>query len=391
MATKLRVMLCASSYPPDIRGGGEISTELIAKGLAKLGVDLRLLTFTRGASRVEVIDDVRVQRLRCPNIYWSNDSAGQPAFKKAIWHSVQAIRFWPPKCIRQAIESFEPNVLHTSTIEDFGAGTWRWAASLGYRTVHTLRSYNLIHHQATLYEPSTDSERGADVLSYPKKFYSHSLDGVIGISQYILNRHVQAGFFRRAKNAVIPNPCGEPILERTSFKQGAVKLGILGRIAPEKGIHQFISALIATNIGMPWKLEIAGTGPKDYTDHLQELSQGHPILFVGWKDSRTFLSSIDLLVVPSRWQEPFGRIVVEAFSVGLPVLCLKRGGLPELVQQDRNGWVANDWSSEIITRAIKQCRTVDRNAITEDAKRYTIDLVATQHLEFYKSLSCDAG
>jgi len=379
-------MLCASSYPPDIRGGGEISTALIAKGLAALDVDLRVLTFTSEATRTEVIDGVVVERLRCPNIYWSMDSATQSTPRKLMWHAAQAIRFRPPRSIRQAIESFNPSLVHTSTIEDFGPGTWRWAASRGYLSVHTLRSYNLIHHYGTLYNPHNDGQRCADILSHPKKHYSQSLNGVIGISEYILNRHLQEGYFRDAKHAVVPNPSDEPIMDLPNRSQGAVKLGILGRVVPEKGVAQFISALIASEPKRPWTLEIAGTGPQTYLDYVRNLSAGYPIQLVGWKNSREFLSSLDLLVVPSRWQEPFGRIVVEAFSIGVPVLCLKRGGLPELVRQGQNGWFSDEWTGEIIRHSIEQCRHVDRRAITGDAKRYTVEEIANQHLAFYESL-----
>ena len=47
--------------------------------------------------------------------------------------------------------------------------------------------------------------------------------------------------------------------------------------------------------------------------------------------------SIDLLVVPSLWEEPFGMIVLEAYMHGVPVIAARRGGLPEIVDDGTTG------------------------------------------------------
>jgi len=52
----------------------------------------------------------------------------------------------------------------------------------------------------------------------------------------------------------------------------------------------------------------------------------------GWASSANELfGAMDLLIVPSVWSEPFGRIAPEAISSGLPVLVSDKGGLPETV------------------------------------------------------------
>lgn len=51
---------------------------------------------------------------------------------------------------------------------------------------------------------------------------------------------------------------------------------------------------------------------------------------MGWVSPRDFLSRAKVVVVPSRWPEPFGRIAVEAMANGIPVLVSATGGLPEI-------------------------------------------------------------
>ncbi len=98
------------------------------------------------------------------------------------------------------------------------------------------------------------------------------------------------------------------------------------------------------------------------------------------------MQTLDLLIVPSRWQEPFGRIVVESYSVGVPVLCLRRGGLPELVQPGKTGWVQDDWDPDQLAAVIADCPKVDRQAILDRAGDFTPTTIAQNHLAFYQSV-----
>jgi len=50
-----------------------------------------------------------------------------------------------------------------------------------------------------------------------------------------------------------------------------------------------------------------------------------------------FLPEIDVLVVPSVWDEPLPTVVVEAFTHGVPVIGSRRGGIPELIEDGRTG------------------------------------------------------
>jgi glycosyltransferase involved in cell wall biosynthesis len=58
-------------------------------------------------------------------------------------------------------------------------------------------------------------------------------------------------------------------------------------------------------------------------------------------DPACFLSDIDILVVPSLWEEPFGRTVAESLRSGVPVLASDRGGVPEIVSKQELGMLFN--------------------------------------------------
>jgi glycosyltransferase involved in cell wall biosynthesis len=48
------------------------------------------------------------------------------------------------------------------------------------------------------------------------------------------------------------------------------------------------------------------------------------------------------LVMPIRWNEPFGMVMIEAMAVGTPVVALRRGAVPEIVRHGVTGWLADD-------------------------------------------------
>ncbi|MEB9515624.1 glycoside hydrolase, partial [Bacillus cereus] len=68
-----KILIVNSFYYPDIRGGAEISTQLLAEDLSK---NHEVFVLTTGKNRDEIIkeeiNNVKVYRLPCKNIYWPN-------------------------------------------------------------------------------------------------------------------------------------------------------------------------------------------------------------------------------------------------------------------------------------------------------------------------------
>ena len=75
-----KLCIIAAAYPPNIKGGGEKSTQLLANGLAELGNEVTVLTIDKTDSQF-MDGAVTVQTIRSPNIYW-NFKHRQPAAKK---------------------------------------------------------------------------------------------------------------------------------------------------------------------------------------------------------------------------------------------------------------------------------------------------------------------
>lgn len=121
-------------------------------------------------------------------------------------------------------------------------------------------------------------------------------------------------------------------------------IGSVGRLHPSKGYDTLLKSMPQVIEKFPQvKLMIAGNGTEKA--HLEKLcTQLHisdKVIFLGRKtpeEIRNLLREINLFVLVSNW-EGFGLAVVEAMASGLAVVTTKVGGLPEIVENGRTGFL----------------------------------------------------
>jgi glycosyltransferase involved in cell wall biosynthesis len=119
-------------------------------------------------------------------------------------------------------------------------------------------------------------------------------------------------------------------------------LGVASRLVPIKGIVHLIRAvgLLRRDVA-GIRLEIAGAGPDRATlqQEVRTLGLHDMVAFVGWQpDMWPWLERWDIFVQPSL-AEGFGVATLEAMAAGLPVVASSAGGLPELIEDGRTGYV----------------------------------------------------
>ena len=109
-----------------------------------------------------------------------------------------------------------------------------------------------------------------------------------------------------------------------------------GRLIGEKGVNVLLKALALVK-DIPFV--IIGNGPDE--DHLKQMSQElglNNVHFVGPKwgaELEDYLNKAKFVVVPSLWQETFPYVILQAFAACKPVIGTKRGGIPEMIGDDR--------------------------------------------------------
>jgi glycosyltransferase involved in cell wall biosynthesis len=120
-------------------------------------------------------------------------------------------------------------------------------------------------------------------------------------------------------------------LDHEAALEGPPCVLFVGRLAATKGVSEALEAWSLSGVDLP--MVFAGTGPlREELESRAVEERGRPIEVTGWLD-REGLSSLyrraRALVLPSRWQEPFGLAGIEALSFGVPVVAWESGGVGE--------------------------------------------------------------
>ena len=137
-----------------------------------------------------------------------------------------------------------------------------------------------------------------------------------------------------------------------------LRLGYVGTIVWHKGIHVLLDALRAVPQDAVELLIFGDPGVfPGYTASLVEQARGLPVTWMGpfdVADAAAAYAQIDALVVPSIWLENSPLVIHEALMAGRPVIGARIGGIPELVQHERNGLVYHATSSSDLAVAIQR-------------------------------------
>jgi glycosyltransferase involved in cell wall biosynthesis len=174
-------------------------------------------------------------------------------------------------------------------------------------------------------------------------------------------------------------------------------LAVLGRIAPEKGIDTAIR--VARRAGIPIKIAAREPLPLDgdpnarrdreyYEQVLQPLLREPGVDFVGEVGGTAkaqFLGEALALLFPIRWPEPFGLVMIEALASGTPVVALRAGSVPEVIEHGSTGLIAT--CEDGLVDAVRRLDVIDRASCRATAeRRFSAAAMADQYERLYAEL-----
>jgi glycosyltransferase involved in cell wall biosynthesis len=219
--------------------------------------------------------------------------------------------------------------------------------------------------------------------------HERNVSAFIALTNFSRRKFMEAGL-PEAKVFVKPN-----FVELSPIGTEGQRNGFLfvGRISPEKGLRTLLEAWRTLQpIGAP--LKIIGDGPES-----QRLRREFSDLHVEWLGIRSrgdilrAMRAATAVVVPSLWYEGFPLVVVEAFSVGAPVLASAIGSLEEIVQNTVHGLHFGRGDAQDLSEKIRWAKahpaemdTMGRNARRECELKYSEDANLSQLLDIYESV-----
>lgn len=181
------------------------------------------------------------------------------------------------------------------------------------------------------------------------------IDGLIYVSRFAKRKHEELDArFKNTPNVVIYNfsTVGEqyPPLE----KDGGYYL-FYGRLSHEKGVETLVNAFARHP---ELKLKVVGTGPKE--DELKQKECAN-IEFLGYKNGDELFNLVrkaKFVCVPSEWYENNPMTIVEAYSMGVPVIGANIGGIPEIIEEGQTGYLFESGNVDSLELAIQKSESL---------------------------------
>lgn len=132
-------------------------------------------------------------------------------------------------------------------------------------------------------------------------------------------------------------------------------VGIVGRIAPEKGHLVLLQAAALLGDRYPLRYVIVGDGPSEpaVREAVRTLGLEDRVLFAGFRDDvNNVIAALDIMTLPSTWNEPCAAVVQQAMALCKPVIGTRAGGTPEMIMEGETGFLVPPSDAAALADAI---------------------------------------
>ncbi|PWL39844.1 hypothetical protein DKG77_03170 [Flagellimonas aquimarina] len=388
----MRVLIFNTLYTPYKIGGAEISVQDLAENLLDNGIKVGVVTLGENKEKT-MVNGIVVWRLKLQNVFWPFNEEPSSTLTKLKWHWEDVYNKRYQEDVNKIFLEFKPHIVHTNNLAGFSVAIWDIAHGRNIKVVHTLRDYYLQCPRTTRFKGRnlcTKQCLECNLLSIKKKKASQKVHGLIGISKYILNDHISKGYFLSSKKQVIYNGFMIPRRKtgNTQFEEkDKVNFGFIGQINQSKGLELLVESFSALKSNRNWVLHVAGKINDNYKKELSSKLLKGKVVFHGFVKPKDFFPQIDVLVVPSIWEEPFGRVILEGLINEKPILGSNRGGIPELLGAENKSFMFQpnrEELTQILKKVIVSPKTLNEFSFDKiDLKQFSIETSVGKYIDLF--------
>lgn len=333
----MKLLIVSFTYYPDVVGGGEFSTKMIAEGMVERGHTVDVLCWAM-ENKIEYINEVRIIRKYVPRLSEecmlatkNHQGKGLKGYSKLekltnklpdLFYNKKWYLFY-----KDFIKKGEYDCVHAATALSYLGryNCYKASFDLGIPISHVLRSPALIEFKFM----------GGIFNSLYRKLNARSvklLSGLAAPSQYMLDLHnkyeIRCKYQKKISNAVDIHEF-YPSLNDIKNKENIVLYA--GDIREEKGI---ITLIKATRDIKGAILYLVGQGPL-----FKKITPSETLKTIAWvKQSELYelMKKSKVVVLPSEWEEAFGRVLIEGIANGTIAIGSDRGGIPEVLNYNQD-------------------------------------------------------
>jgi glycosyltransferase involved in cell wall biosynthesis len=318
----VRIAIFSHTLPQDEFGGSQEYVVSLAMSLAVQHEVLILSGSRSGPTGLAVRGIPRLPPL----------ASRSSIVRKTAWHLRDQWSLRQHRLIRQELETFRPDVVHSHQCQGLTGSVFSAIAACGVPHVHTAHDLNLLCARITM-APGGLPCRGRCLPCLGQRavkggLAARRLDYLVAPSDFVRRIHVEGGVVP-ASRAITVRQGASPGRSRVRGTTGPLQVGFIGSTSAHKGILTLLTA-VARSEGQ-WQLHVAGAGA--LADQVAAAASLEPrITYHGHVEGETrdrFYDRLDLLVVPSEYAEAAPLVVVEAAIRALPSIVTNQGGLPE--------------------------------------------------------------
>lgn len=395
------ILLVNSFYYPEIKGGAEYSVKKLAEQLQAMGNNVVVLC-SGSENSEDIVDGIKVIRRRFHSVYHSYGSVRKNLATKLVHRVLDFRNCLNRGIIRSVFDVVNPEVVHTNNLYEITPEIWVEAKKRGIPVVHTVRDFYLMCYKTNLLRKDKSicesPALGCRFYQMLNRNLSKHVMALTAPSEMMIEQVTNRGFFYNATCKRIYNACDyDDITVREQVKKHlnrrARTFVYLGGLHSHKGVATMLDAFMQVKHEEA-RLIIAGKGTEEKRVK-QACEKDNRIKYVGFlseKDMTTLLEQCDVLVCPSIWNEPFGRVILDAYKNGLPVISSRIGALPEIVQENVTGLLVSPGSTielkNALIRFLEDVGLADecRKHLLEQLKEFSLERQAEMFIDVYKNL-----
>ncbi|MEN5208271.1 glycosyltransferase [Stenotrophomonas terrae] len=397
----MKILVVNNFYYPYEVGGAEESLRLQCEALIKLGQKVDVLTVAHELSGNPTrVNGVSTHYLRTLFSSGSPLHARRSSLMRIGWQFGGFLQVGAALHTFRLLYREKYDVVYVNNLPGIGRASVLLAKVLGIPVVAGLRDYAWICLRQSRFQRGkncTGTCVKCRLGCSLRRSIAGCASGIAANSTALLDTFKASRTFTDATSRVIYAGAGQPEDQGKSHPSPRhtnpwLSIGVMGQIQPSKGFELFLQEVSPLLAAGGIRILIAGTVSGEHAISLRERFAGDDVTFVGRVDRAEFFRRVDVVVIPSLWNEPLSRITYEALAYGKCVVVSSHGGQKEIIRSGTNGYVYTPGNGSLVTiiRLLQeQPELIDQqeHGAASSAAEYTPASAASSLLALFESVT----